>query len=201
MTKAIIFDFGNVFINLDIEGFTRNTLNYFKIDVFSDEMLSVNAVYEKGLISTHTFLKFYSEKFPKITEKELIDIWNSILKDFPKNRLYFLKSLKKTSNYKLILLSNTNELHIDWIKKNISFYDEFKKCFDAFYLSHEIHLSKPDKNIYEFVLNENNLKPEDCFFIDDNHNNIISAKEMNINVWNINPKTEDISQLLSRKEI
>ena len=117
MTKAIIFDFGNVFTNLDTEGFTKNALNHFKINAFSDEMHRVNAVYEKGLISTHTFLEYYLEKIPKLKEEELIDIWNSILKDFPKNRLKFLLTLKKTSKYKLILLSNTNELHIDWIKK------------------------------------------------------------------------------------
>lgn len=199
MPKALIFDFGNVFINLDIEGFSNNALTHFKVDAFTKDMLKINSVYEQGLISTNTFLDYYSEEFPELSKETLINIWNFMLKDFPKHRLDFIKKLKKSGNYKLILLSNTNELHIDWIEKNIPFYDEFKNCFDAFYLSHEIHFSKPDKSIYKFVLGENKLKSEECLFIDDNSDNITSAKEMGFHVWNINPKTDDISQLFTIK--
>jgi putative hydrolase of the HAD superfamily len=200
MIKTIIFDFGNVFINLDIDGFTKNVFNKFKIDSFSEEMKSFNSLYEEGLISTNEFLEFYSENFTEFSVEELIDIWNYILKDFPKHRLDFLKELRENSKYKLILLSNTNELHINWINENIPHYIEFKNCFDSFYLSHEIHLSKPNKNIYEFVLNENNLNANECLFIDDNKENVISAEKLGIRVWNINPSTEDISNLFKLKK-
>jgi glucose-1-phosphatase len=199
MIKTIIFDFGNVFINLDIEGALQNALKNFKIDTFSEDMLKVNKVYEQGLISTHTFLECYSEKFPFLSEEALIDNWNGILKDFPKHRLDFLKLLKETAKYKLILLSNTNELHINWIKEHIPFYEEFKNSFDAFYLSNEIQLRKPNLNIYEFVLNENKLKAKECLFIDDNEDNIVSAEKLGIQVWNIHPETEDITNLFKTK--
>lgn len=199
MIKAIIFDFGDVFINLDIEGFTQNAFKHFKISEFSEEMIAFNSFYEQGLISTEEFLEFYVENFPKLSEEDLIDIWNYMLKDFPKHRLDFIKELKESSKYKLILLSNTNELHIDWIKKNVSFYEEFKNCFDAFYLSHEIQLRKPDRDIFEFVLNENNLNAKACFFVDDNQDNIKSAQSLGINTWHINPKTEDITSLFKVK--
>jgi glucose-1-phosphatase len=195
MIKAIIFDFGDVFINLDIEGFTQNAFNHFKINEFSEEMMAFNSFYEQGLISTDEFLEFYVENFPKLSEEELIDIWNFMLKDFPKHRLDFLKELQKSGKYKLILLSNTNELHIDWIKKNVPFYEEFKNCFDAFYLSHDIHLRKPNRDIFEFVLSENNFNAEDCFFVDDNKENIKTANSLGIHTWHINPKTEDITSL------
>lgn len=199
MIKAIIFDFGNVFINLDIEGFTQNAFKHFKIDELSEEMIAFNSFYEQGLISTEEFLEFYVENFPKLSEDELIGIWNFMLKDFPKHRLDFLKELKITSKHKLILLSNTNELHMDWIKKNVPFYEEFKNCFDAFYLSHEIHLRKPNRDIFEFVLKENGLKAQDCLFIDDNADNIKTANALHINTWHINPKTEDITTLFKVK--
>jgi len=195
MIKAIIFDFGNVFINLDIEGFTQNAFKHFKIDELSEEMIAFNSFYEQGLILTEEFLEFYAENFPKLSEEELIDIWNFMLKDFPERRLDFLKELKKSAKYKLILLSNTNEIHIDWIKKNVSFYEDFKNCFDAFYLSHDIHLRKPNRDIFEYVLRENNLNAKECFFVDDNHDNITTANSLSIHTWHINPRTEDITSL------
>lgn len=199
MIKAIIFDFGDVFINLDIEGFTQNAFKHFKINAFSEEMIAFNSFYEQGLISTDEFLEFYAENFPKLSEEELIDIWNYMLKDFPKHRLDFIKELKKSSKYKLILLSNTNELHIDWIKNNIPFYEAFKSCFDAFYLSHEIYLRKPNRDIFDFVLSENNLNAKDCLFIDDNKDNIETANSIGITTWHIDPKTDDITTLFKVK--
>ncbi|MEP3836680.1 MAG: HAD family phosphatase [Algibacter sp.] len=200
MIKTIIFDFGNVFINLNIEAAHKHALEAFKIETLSDEMLGFNSFYEQGLISTEEFLEFYTQNFSKLSKQELIDIWNFMLKDFPENRLDFLKELKKSSKYKLILLSNTNELHINFIKTNVSFYNEFKKCFDAFYLSHEINLVKPNQDIFNFVLNENKLKAEECLFIDDNKDNIEAAKALNIKTWLINPESEDVINLFNTKK-
>lgn len=199
MIKTIIFDFGNVFINLDIEGAIKKTFSSLNIEAFSEEIIAFNSFYEQGLISTNEFLDFYSENFPKLQKEELIELWNFMLKDFPEHRLDFLKTLKAPNKYKLILLSNTNELHINWIKKNVSFYNDFKNYFDAFYLSHEINLRKPNKDIFEFVLNENNLKASECLFIDDNEDNINTAHDLKIKTWYINPNTEDVSDLFKIK--
>jgi HAD superfamily hydrolase (TIGR01509 family) len=199
MIKTIIFDFGNVFINLDIEGAVKHTFNAFKIDALSEEMMAFNSFYEQGLISTEEFIEFYAENFPDISGEELISIWNFMLKDFPEYRLDFLKQLKDTSKYKLILLSNTNELHIDWVKKNVPFYKAFQNCFDAFYLSHEINLRKPNRNIFDYVLNENNINANECLFIDDNKANCETAALLGIETWHINADAEDVSDLLKIK--
>lgn len=199
MIKTLIFDFGNVFINLDIEGAAKYAFETLEIDSFSEEMTAFNSFYEQGLISTDEFLEFYAENFPKLSKEELIYTWNYMLKHFPKTRLEFIKELKTSSKYKLILLSNTNELHIDSIKESISFFEEFKNCFDAFYLSHEINLRKPNDDIFEFVLKENNLKAEECLFIDDNKDNIETANNLNFKTWHINPETEDVCTLFETK--
>lgn len=200
MIKTIIFDFGNIFINLDIEGAIKHTFNKFKIDTLSEEMTAFNSLYEQGLISTEEFIGFYTENFPDVSYDELIEIWNYILKDFPKYRLDFLKNLKASSKYKLILLSNTNELHIDCIKKTVPFYQEFKNCFDVFYLSHEINLRKPNRDIFDFVLTENNLNPKECLFIDDNEDNCKTASLLQINTWHLKPKTDDVVNLFEIKK-
>ena len=199
MIKTIVFDFGNVFLNLDIEGALQNALNLFNLKEFPEDMNSINALYEQGLISTQEFIEFYTENFPNLNKEDLIDIWNFMLKDFPKHRLDFLKELANKSTYKLILLSNTNELHIDWVKQHIVFYEDFKNCFDQFYLSHEIQLRKPNADIFEFVLKENNLKAKNTLFIDDNSSNTATAKKLGYHIWNLNPKTEDVVTLFKTK--
>ena len=71
---------------------------------------------------------------------------------------------------------------------------------DRFYLSHEIHLRKPNEDIYKFVLNENKLLPQETFFIDDTKENTITANALGIHVWNINPTCEDVVDLFTQKE-
>lgn len=200
MIKTIIFDFGDVFINLDKGGTMQHAITLFKVDSLSDEMIANNNLYEKGLITTTDFIKFYKNMFPNISEEKIIEVWNSILLDFPIYRLEFLKILSKKNKYKLILLSNTNELHINWVKKNIPIYDDFKNCFDKFYLSHQIHLRKPSHEIFQFALTENNLLEEECLFIDDTKEHTITASQLGINTWNINPTTEDIIDLFKIKK-
>lgn len=200
MINTIIFDFGNVFIDLDIENGFQESLKTLGVSTLSKDIIDINKLYETGSISTDDFINFYAEKFPHLTKVELIDLWNIILKDFPKYRLDFLKQLKSEKKYQLILLSNTNELHIDWIKEHVPFYEDFKNSFDAFYLSHDINLRKPNADIFEFVLNTNNLRAENCIFIDDNADNIKTAKHLGIKTWHITPCKEDVVNLFSSKK-
>ncbi|RLD30228.1 MAG: HAD family phosphatase [Bacteroidetes bacterium] len=200
MIKTIIFDFGDVFINLDKETAKQHALQFFKTDTFSENMIKTNNLYEQGLISTASFIKFYKDSFPNISETEITNTWNIIIKDFPAHRLEFLKILSEEKKYRLILLSNTNDLHINWVKDHIAFYEDFKNCFDAFYLSHEIHLRKPNQDIFQFVLDQNNLLAKECLFVDDTKEHILAASQLGINTWNIDPKIEDISQLFTIKK-
>ena len=197
--KALIFDFGDVFINLDKQGAMDNALHLFDLEVFEEDMTGINIQYEVGEISTSQFIEFYLSKFPKLNRKQIIDAWNYIIKDFPKHRLDFIKKLANEGNYKLILLSNTNDMHIDFIKTNVSFYNEFKSSFSRFYLSQEIHLRKPNADIFEFVLEQDNLKPNECLFIDDTKENTDTAKSMGFHVWNIDETLEDVVNLFEIK--
>ena len=200
MIKTLIFDFGDVFLNLDKAGALKKALERFKMDALSEELVAINTLYEQGLLSTEEFIEFYQDNFSNLTEKDIIDAWNYILKDFPKDRLNFIQELAQENKYKLILLSNTNELHINWVKEHIAFYEDFKNCFDQFYLSHEIQLRKPNANIYEFVLKQNDLKPQECLFIDDTKENTDAATKLDIHIWNIDETTEDIINLFTIKE-
>ncbi len=197
MIKTLIFDFGDVFINLDKQGAMDNALQLFKLDVLENDMIFKNMQYEIGNISSLEFIKFYKNKFSYLSEKQIIEAWNYIIQDFPLRRLEFAKQLAKNNNYKRIVLSNTNEIHINFIKENVPCYNDFKDCFDKFYLSHEINLRKPDIDIYEFVLNENNLKADECLFIDDTKDNTDTASSLGIHVWNIDETKQDVVDLFT----
>ncbi|MFQ3297058.1 MAG: FMN phosphatase YigB (HAD superfamily) [Polaribacter sp.] len=201
MIKNIVFDFGDIFINLDKKRFARE-LQQLGISQESEEMLPVLHQYEKGLISTEKFIAFFEEKL-EIPSEKLVKAWNSILLDFPNERLRFIQELAESKKYRLFLLSNTNDLHISWIKNNwgLKLYNSFKICFEQFYLSHEINLRKPNHTIYEFVLKANNLIAEETFFIDDTKENTVAAKMLGISVWNLKPGEEDVLELFNKKHL
>ncbi|MBT8268893.1 MAG: HAD family phosphatase, partial [Bacteroidia bacterium] len=137
MLKAIIFDFGDIFINLDKSGAMNRALELFNIEGIDSDMISINASYEKGEITTEQFKEYYRKRFSLIDEADLIDTWNCIIKDFPKYRLDFLRDLRQETDLSFMLLSNTNELHIQYVKDRVPFFNEFKNHFNQFYLSHE----------------------------------------------------------------
>lgn len=199
MIKTIIFDFGDVFINLDKEGAMQNALNLFELNEFSKEIIAFNSLYEQGLISTEEFLEFYLDNFPNLSREDILDAWQFILRDFPKHRFEFIKQIASDNKYRLILLSNTNELHINRVKENVPFFEDFKNCFDEFYLSHEINLRKPNSDIFEFVLSEHKLSANETLFIDDTEENILTAIELGIHTWHIDPMKQDIINLFSEK--
>jgi len=199
MIKTIIFDFGDVFINLDKPA-TMREMNKYEIEELSESLLGINQQYEKGLISSEEFVKSYQNEYSQLQENEFKNSWNAILIDFPEYRYQFLKKLSAEKNYKLILLSNTNEIHIDWVKENVPFFEDFKACFDAFYLSHEINFRKPDAEIYEYVLEQHDLKPKECLFIDDTRENTEAAENLGIHTWNIEPTREDVIDLFTAKK-
>ena len=201
MIKNIIFDFGDIFINLDKEAIY---VEFKKLGLkeATQDLVDVYHQYEKGLISTEAFVAFYVNKFPFLKPQEVVDAWNSILKDIPKRRLKFVKDLAASGEYRLFLLSNTNDLHISWIQNDwgMAQYSEFKACFEQFYLSHEIHFRKPDANIYEFVLEQNNLVADETLFVDDLKENTDAANTLGIHTWNLIPGEEDVVNLLTRPE-
>lgn len=198
MIKTLIFDFGDIFVNLDKPA-TYRELEKYGIKDLPEGIRGKNLEYEKGLISSEEFLNSYKMEFG-LEPDSIINSWNAILIDFPEYRFNFIRKLSEEKKYQLILLSNTNEIHIDWIIKNVPFFGKFKNCFDAFYLSHEINLRKPDSNIYEFVLKTHNLSPENCLFIDDTKENTEAASALGIYTWNLNPGGEDIIDLFTIKK-
>jgi putative hydrolase of the HAD superfamily len=199
MIKNLILDFGDIFINLDKPA-TAKAMQPFGFTEITPELNSLFEEYEKGLITTEYFLNTTNQLFPKAARKNLIDAWNAILLDFPDYRLEFIEELAKTHEYRMFLLSNTNDLHIEFVKNQTGSirYERFKSCFEVFYLSYEMKMRKPDSEIFEFVLQENNLIAEETLFVDDTKENTDTAAELGIQTWNLEVGKEDIIALKTK---
>lgn len=199
MIKNIVFDFGDIFINLDKTAIYRQ-LALFGYQELTLEMDTLAKTYEVGKISSEKFLTELNRLIPSASRSEITTAWNSILLDFPESRLTFLEGLQKENNYRLFLLSNTNALHISYVKEAMGMkrWNRFKACFEKFYLSHEIHLRKPNTEIFDFVLQENGLLASETYFIDDTQENTDAAASIGIHTWHLIVGSEDILDLKTK---
>lgn len=199
MIKNIIFDFGDIFINLDKPAVFKH-MALFGFTELTPELDTLAKAYEMGLMTSEAYVSDLNDIFPEANSTSIIDAWNSIILNFPENRLEFIEGLKKEGKYRLFLLSNTNDLHIAYVKKTMGLerYDRFKNCFEQFYLSHEIKLRKPNADIFEFVLHENDLNANETLFIDDSKENIDGAEKLGIHCWHLHVGKEEVTDLKAR---
>lgn len=183
--KNIIFDLGGVLIDIDY----HKTINAFKnLGVTNFEHLysqtTANPLFEDLETGEITETQFYDgvrkEANLSISDEQIKMAWNTILLDFRPTSIAYLQQLALT--HSIYLLSNTNIIHqaaflqtyTDIFKENLN--DNFTKA----YYSHEIHLRKPHKNSYEFVLTDADLIAAETLFIDDSIINMPMANELGI---------------------
>lgn len=198
MIKNIIFDFGDIFINLDKQA-PLLEMSKFGLTQMTPELDAIFKDYEMGLMESDTFINALQSIFNDASRAQIIAAWNSIILDFPEERLTFIEQLKKENRCRLFLLSNTNDLHIEQVKKSMGLerFKRFQNCFEQFYLSQELKMRKPNSNIYEFVLHENNLVANETLFIDDSKENTLSASKLGVLCWNLQVGKEDVLETLN----
>lgn len=181
MTKirysTIVFDLGNVLIPFNHQLWIDNYNNISKGlgDVYAlkyKENYHVHRNYESGKISDEEFISYNLKWLEhKVDEDKFKEVFSNIFK-VNYDVVSLLPILKK--KYKLVLLSNTNNLHRihGWQK-----YD-FLSNFDQLILSHEVGAVKPEEKIYKAVENYTNENPSTHIFIDDIKDYVDAAKNL-----------------------
>lgn len=195
MINAIIFDFGDIFINLD-KAATISGLQKLGLTEWNTQLNNLNLSFETGSISPEDFIDGFQKQLSNASKEEILKAWNAILADFPKYRLEFLQELSK--KYRLFLLSNTDSIHINTFERNNSFFKDFYDCFEKVYFSFDMGLRKPDPKIYQTVLDAHNLVAENTLFVDDKTENTDSAAALGIKVWNLQVGKEDVIDLYKK---
>ena len=189
--KNIIFDLGGVILNLNYQltssAFKKLGVKNFDNYYSQKEQVDLFNSFEKGLISPNEFVISVQKILPNyISKNNIISAWNSMLLNLPQKRLLLLQELKKS--FRLFLLSNTNEIHIEFFEKQMQEagqLETYYNCFEKIHYSSRIKYRKPDKECFEYVLKENHLKAKETLFIDDSIQHVISAKELGINTHHL----------------
>lgn len=204
--KNIIFDLGGVIINLDIP---KTITEYNKLSQKPFESIYTQLQqspifdqFDKGKISETEFFNELSKSIQSETSLDQLKFaWNAMLLDFPVHRLELLTQLKK--RYRLFLLSNTNETHIETFEANLynqHGYKNLEPFFEKVYYSCRIGMRKPDTEIFDFVLKENNLNPNETLFIDDSPQHIEGALKTGIQAKFL-AKNREVENLLLELKI
>ena len=199
--KSIIFDLGGVILNIDyllaVKAFKSLGIGNFDECFSQAQQKQLFDLYEKGLISSADFRNELKAYCNESVEDAIVDAaWNSMLLDLPPERLDVLLRFKQS--HRTFLLSNTNEIHINsfnsYLKEQFKITD-LSGHFEKMYLSYKVGMCKPDAEIFELVLSENNLHPKETLFIDDSIQHIESAKKLGIQTYWLDVKKESISDL------
>ncbi len=194
--RNIIFDLGNVLLNLDfnasVKAFRELGLNR---DVVDDAQVYSDPVFYElstGKISPEKFREQIRSllKNQQVTDKELDRAWCAMILDVPVKRVKMLQQLNE--NYKVYLFSNTNQIHIDKLHKDFyqQYQFEFPSLFEKCFYSHEIHEYKPDLSSYLKVIELAGINPEETLFIDDLEENIEGAKKAGLKAFWLKDKME-----------
>jgi len=188
MINTIIFDLGGVLIDIDYS----KTKDKFKIliDEFKTEIPSISKIgeinkkYEIGAITDEEFRRLYYDCFGFSLSDIVFDFgWNALLRDFNETGINLIKKLKK--EYRICLLSNTNNIHYKYCNKRLkdeNLADGFNELFDLIFLSYRLKMKKPDLSIYQHVIKELNVLSNEILLIDDLSVNTDAAKKTGMNI-------------------
>ena len=187
MIKLILFDLGGViytsnrnesvkrFAALGLKNADSRLSAYTQTGIFGD--------LEEGKVTDIEFL----EALEKDTGKEISwndcrHAWLGYAADLPERNIKLLETLCK-QGYRLALASNTNEFMMSWTCSNE--FDgkgnSIKHYMDELYVSYKIGALKPSRRFFEFILDKENVKPEETLFIDDGPKNVEAAKSIGVN--------------------
>lgn len=187
--RNLIFDLGNVILNIDTKlseiAFAKYGMNDFE-KLYT--LAAQNELFDRLEVGSITENEFYDE-FRKVTgcqlDNQILEqCWNALIMDFPAARIEMLKRLKAEGKYRTFILSNTNIIHYRFytaLLKRTYGIDGLENLVEHAYFSHEIRLKKPNREIFDYVVEHSHIKPEESIFIDDNEANIKAANALGFN--------------------
>lgn len=184
MIKNIVFDFGGViadidreqavqaFIRLGVKDADRILDKYHQTGIFQE--------LEEGTLTEEAYRNELGKLCGRtLSWEEVQQAWLGFFTGIDVRKLHYLETLRR-EGYKLYVLSNTNPYVMGWACSE-RFSSEGKPLtayFKKLYLSYQIGCTKPDRRIFEFMLTDSKMQPEETLFVDDGASNIAAGREL-----------------------
>jgi glucose-1-phosphatase len=179
MIAACLFDLGNVLVPFQMD---RGYTTFASISGLDPKEIAarlgkspVYAEYEAGRLST---AEFHREIIALLgyacTLEQLREAWNHVFLEATPGMDELLGTLRK--KHRMVLLSNTNELHFEWLREHCPSL----RHFDGFALSHEVKAMKPESAIYQYAVGLAGCEASECFYTDDVLRYVEAARELGI---------------------
>ena len=196
MIKNLLLDMGGVILDVSyqrvIETFKSYGIENFDKVYTQAKQVEIIDLFEEGKCSAEEFRDGVRKLVGKELSDEQIDkAWFSMILEIPRDVIQLLGVLKL--KYRLFLFSNTNVLHIEYLKKEFERqlgFDLFNCVFDKAFFSNEIHHRKPHPESFKYVLEQAGIEAEETLFIDDSKQHLEGASEVGLNTyWLTNGET------------
>jgi FMN phosphatase YigB (HAD superfamily) len=178
MYKAIIFDLGKVLVHFDFKlGYRElESLCPYPVAEIRKRLGATGLVprFETGLIEPRDFVEQLTRVLDlQVDYDRFCEIWSIIFGQtlVPESLLEGL-----AARYRLLLLSNTNIIHFEMIRRTYPLIRHFHDLI----LSYEVKAMKPSPEIYRAAVARSGCRPEECFFTDDIPEYVEAARQMGI---------------------
>lgn len=177
MIKNIVFDVGRVLVTFNPEeylkklGYDERTRQKIEEAMFKNPLWNEQ---DRGVLSDEELLSKFVANAPEYEEqiKEAFEKIAAIIELLP-HTMEWVKGLK-AKGYQLYVLSNYGEYTYEQTKHKL----EFLSYMDGSIFSFQYKVIKPEREIYELLLNKFELKAEESVFIDDRLENVEAAKAL-----------------------
>lgn len=142
----------------------------------------IGNAFECGLCSNQEFIAEFRGLFDlEGSDTELETLWNSWVQTPYHGIVEAISELQQ--NYQVACLSNTNDLH--W--EHLQTYLDLNQLFTPTYASHEINLAKPNKDCFEYVIENLGVDANDIIFLDDTQANVEAANQSGMKSYRVDP--------------
>lgn len=194
--RNIVFDFGCVIVDLDKQKCIHalESIGAGEIAHYVDECKQIDMFLdlELGKIGVEEFCQEIRKKAPgcKASDEEICRAWGELLTGIPVERLQMIERLHR--KYNIYLLSNSNPIH--WGKSVEHFFPKAGHApeyyFDKMFISYKLGMVKPDPRIFETLIRESGIDPQETLFIDDSEANCKAAEEFGIRTLHVEHGSE-----------
>ena len=187
--KNLLLDLGGVVLNVDyhkmVDVFKEYGVMDFDKHFTQAKQVEIIDKFEEGKCTIEEFRNGIRDLVNvNLTDEQIDNAWFSMILDLPKERIELIGLLKL--KYNVYLFSNTNELHIELLKKRYEEefgFDIFQMLFTKAYFSNEIKMRKPHPESFEWLLKDAGIKADETLFIEDSPQHIEGAKKVGLNTY------------------